>query len=159
MEHITVEYYRAGTSYLSSEAIEEIIQSRGMVKNACRQMADKYSTSTRRIYEIWKRHAEGIPLRKQQLIHSVVSSEIIPENNTSDRKSKKRRPGSGSRSIQTSDSVNIRPEASFSSNKAGITNIPIKKVDEMDDLQARLTQNRKEREEAKRETKRVLDSN
>ena len=29
----------------------------------------------------------------------------------------------------------------------------------MDDLQARLAQNRKEREEAKREMKRVLDSN
>jgi len=29
----------------------------------------------------------------------------------------------------------------------------------MDDLQVKLAQNRKEREEAKRETKRVLDSN
>src|SRR6185312_2567285 len=94
MEHITVEYYRAGTPYLSPEAIEEIIQSRGTVKNACREMANRYSTSTRRIYEIWKRHAEGIPLRKQQLIHSVVSSEIMSENNTSDRKSKKRKSGS-----------------------------------------------------------------
>ncbi|CAG8730137.1 12793_t:CDS:1, partial [Cetraspora pellucida] len=55
------------------------------------------------------------------------------ENNTLDRKSKKRNPGSSSRSVQVSDSVNI----------------PIKKVVEMDDLQARLTQNRKEREEAK----------
>ncbi|CAG8652910.1 8763_t:CDS:1 [Gigaspora rosea] len=143
MEHITVEYYRAGTPYLSPEAIEEIIQSRGTVKNACREMANRYSTSTRRIYEIWKRHAEGIPLRKQQLIHSVVSSEIMSKNNTSDRKSKKRNPGSSSRSVWVSDSVNI----------------PIKKVVEMDDLQARLAQNRKEREEAKRETKRVLDSN
>ncbi|CAG8736344.1 14980_t:CDS:2 [Acaulospora morrowiae] len=124
MEHITVEYYRAGTPYISPEGIEEIIQSRGTVKNACRVMADRYSTSTRRIYEIWKRHAEGIPLRKQQPIHSVVSSEIIPENNTSDRKPRKRKPGSGSKS----DSV-------------------------------RLTQNRREREEAKRETKRVLDPN
>ncbi|KAF0562277.1 hypothetical protein F8M41_000053 [Gigaspora margarita] len=117
MEHITIEYYRADTLYLSPEAIEEIIQSRGTVKNACRKMAYKYSTSTRRIYEIWKRHAEGIPLRKQQLIHSIVSSEIIPKNSTSDRKSKKRKPGSSS----------IRPEASFLANKAGITNILIKK--------------------------------
>ena len=145
MEHITVEYYHTGTPYLSPEAIEEIIQSRGTVKNACREMAYKYSTSTRRIYEIWKRHAEGIPLRKQQLIHSVVSSEIMSENNTSNKKSKKRKSGSGT-------------EASFSANKVGITDIPIKKVDEMDDLQARLAQNRKERE-AKRVTKRVLDSN
>ncbi|CAG8657984.1 9390_t:CDS:1, partial [Ambispora gerdemannii] len=83
MEHITVEYYCAGTSYLLPEAIEEIIQSRGIVKNACREMAYKYSTLTRRIYEIWKRHAEGLLLRKQQLIHSIVFSEIMPENNTS----------------------------------------------------------------------------
>ena len=52
MEHITVKYYRTGTPYLSPEAIEEIIQSRGTVKNACRKMADKYDTSTCRIYEI-----------------------------------------------------------------------------------------------------------
>jgi len=54
MEHITVEYYRAGTPYLSPEAIEEIIQSRGTVKNACREMAYKYSTSTRRIMKFGK---------------------------------------------------------------------------------------------------------
>ncbi|CAG8782690.1 16267_t:CDS:2, partial [Racocetra persica] len=97
-------YYRAGTPYLSPEAIEEIIQSRETVKNACREMAYKYNTSTHRIYKIWKRHAEGIPLRKQQLIHSVVSFEIISENNTLDKKSKKRKSGSGT-------------EASFLANK------------------------------------------
>ncbi|CAG8516092.1 7329_t:CDS:1 [Ambispora leptoticha] len=123
-------------------------------------MANRYSTSTRRIYEIWKRHAKGIPLHKQQLIHSVVSSEIISENNTSDRKSKKRKSGSSSRSVQVSDSVNIiRMEASFSANKVGITDIPIKKVDKMDDLQVKLAQNRKEKEEAKHKMKRILDSN
>ncbi|CAG8469937.1 8926_t:CDS:2 [Ambispora leptoticha] len=74
MEHITVEYYHAGTPYLSPEAIEEIIQSQGTVKNACRKMANRYNTSTRRIYEIWKRYAE-------------------------DKKSKKRKPGSSSRSV------------------------------------------------------------
>ncbi|CAG8468248.1 700_t:CDS:2 [Ambispora leptoticha] len=137
MEYITIEYYHAGTSYLLPEAIEKIIQSRGT-----------------------KRHAEGIPLRKQQLIHSVVSSEIMSENNTSDRKSKKRKPGSSSRSVQVSDSVNIiRMEASFLANKVGITDILIKKVDEMNDLQVKLAQNHKEREEAKCETKRILDSN
>ncbi|CAG8536278.1 4112_t:CDS:1, partial [Scutellospora calospora] len=64
IEHITIEYYRAGISYLSLEAIKKIIQSRGTVKNACRKIANRYSTLTRRIYEIWKRHAEGIPLCK-----------------------------------------------------------------------------------------------
>ncbi|CAG8828966.1 7747_t:CDS:2, partial [Racocetra persica] len=111
IEHITVEYYCASTSYLLPEAIEEIIQSQEM-----------------------------------QLIHSVVSSKIMSENNTSDKKSKKRKSGSGT-------------EASFLANKVGITDIPIKKVDKMDDLRVKLAQNRKEREEAKREMKRVLDSN
>ncbi|CAG8847726.1 36597_t:CDS:1, partial [Racocetra persica] len=37
--------------------------------------------------------------------------------------------------------------------------VDIKKVVKIDDLQARLAQNRKEREEAKYKTKRVLDSN
>ena len=143
MEHVTVKYYHAGTPYLSPEAIEEIIQSRGTVKNACREMADKYSTSTRRIYEIWKRHAEGIPLRKQQLIHSVVSSEIMSENNTSDRKSKKRK--SGTRPIQISNSVDEMDNLLQSNDPLG--------------LQAKLIQNRKEIEEAKRESKRILDSN
>ncbi|KAF0434162.1 hypothetical protein F8M41_004934 [Gigaspora margarita] len=126
MEHITVEYYCADTSYLSPEAIRESFNLEGPLKM----------------------HA-GKWLINIQLIHSVVSSEIIPKNSTSDRKSKKRKPGSSS----------IRPEAGFLANKAGITNILIKKVDKMNDLQARLTQNRKKREEAKREIKRVLDSN
>ncbi|CAG8843518.1 25323_t:CDS:1, partial [Racocetra persica] len=107
IEHITVEYYHTSTPYLSSEAIEEIIQSRGTIKNVYREIAYKYSTSTHKIYEIWKRHAEGIPLHKQQLIHSIVSSEIMLKNSTSNRKSKKRKPGSSS----------IRPEAGFSANK------------------------------------------
>ncbi|CAG8464183.1 12922_t:CDS:1, partial [Ambispora leptoticha] len=89
-------------------------------------------------------HAEDISLRKQQLIHSIVSSEIISENNTSDRKSKKRKLGSSSRSVRVSDLVNIiRIETSFSANKVGITDILIKKVDEMNDLQVKLAQNHK----------------
>ncbi|CAG8783893.1 5048_t:CDS:1, partial [Acaulospora colombiana] len=42
MKRITVEYYRAGTPYLPPEAIEEIIRSRGTIKNACKEMVDKY---------------------------------------------------------------------------------------------------------------------
>ncbi|RIB24797.1 hypothetical protein C2G38_2167553 [Gigaspora rosea] len=125
MKHITVEYYHASTPYLSSEAIEKIIQSRGTIKNACREMA-------------------YCPKRSEDVFTSTPFHAI-----TSDRKSKKRKPGSSS----------IRPETSFSANKVGITDILIKKVDEMNDLQARLAQNRKEREEAKHEMKRILDSN
>ncbi|CAG8624352.1 6187_t:CDS:2 [Dentiscutata heterogama] len=44
MERITVEYYRAGTPYLPPEAIEEIIQSQGTIKNACKEMVDKYAS-------------------------------------------------------------------------------------------------------------------
>lgn len=36
MERITAEYYRAGTPYLSPEALEDI---RGVVKNASKTMA------------------------------------------------------------------------------------------------------------------------
>ena len=98
--------------------------------------------------------------RKQQIIHSVASSEVMPENNTSDRRSKKRKSGSSSRSVRISDSVNICPGTSSAIiNKADITNNLIKKVDEIDDLQAKLTQSHKEREEAKRESKRFMDSN
>ncbi|RHZ62179.1 hypothetical protein Glove_343g16 [Diversispora epigaea] len=131
-------------------------------------MADKYDTSTRKIYEIWKRHAQGLPLRKQQIIHSVASSEVMPENNTSDRRSKKRKSGSSPRSVRISDSVNMCPDTSSAIiNKADITrpsgastrHNPIKKVDEMDDLQVKLIQSHKEREEAKRELKRFMDSN
>ncbi|CAG8838138.1 31277_t:CDS:1, partial [Racocetra persica] len=61
-------------------------------------------------------------------------------------KSKKRKSGSGT-------------EASFSANKVGITDILIKKVDEMNALRVKLAQNRKERKEAKHKMKRVLDSN
>ncbi|CAJ0912078.1 4646_t:CDS:2 [Entrophospora sp. SA101] len=43
MERITVKYYRADTPYLSPEAIEEIIQSRGTIKNACKEMMEKIS--------------------------------------------------------------------------------------------------------------------
>ncbi|CAG8645389.1 5126_t:CDS:1, partial [Dentiscutata heterogama] len=98
MERITVEYYRAGMPYLPPEAIEEIIQSRGTIKNACKEMVDKYSTSTRRIYEIWKRHAQGLPQRKQQMIQNNIPPKIIsiPEN---DRQSKKRKSKSISNNI------------------------------------------------------------
>ncbi|CAG8608603.1 12461_t:CDS:1 [Acaulospora morrowiae] len=102
MEHITVEYYRAGIPYLSLEAIEKIIQSRGTIKNACKKMADRYSTSTRRIYEIWKRHAQGLPQRKQQMIQNIFFSEIasMPRNNISNERTKKKK--SSSKSIHSS---------------------------------------------------------
>ncbi|CAG8726050.1 9760_t:CDS:1, partial [Ambispora leptoticha] len=70
----------------------------------------------------------------------ITSSEVISENNTLDRRLKKKKSGSNPRSVQISDSVNII-------NKADITNNLIKNVDEMDDLQAKLTQSHKEREE------------
>ncbi|CAG8733540.1 19242_t:CDS:2, partial [Racocetra persica] len=93
MKRITAEYYRAGTPYLSPNALEEIIHSRETIKNASKEMARKYDTSTRRIYEIWKLHAQGLPLCKQQIIQNVGSSKAVPisKNNTLDRQTKKRR--------------------------------------------------------------------
>ncbi|CAG8823797.1 11842_t:CDS:1, partial [Gigaspora rosea] len=59
-------------------------------------MVDKYSTSTRRIYEIWKRHAQGLPQRKQQMIQNTEIASM-PKNNISNERTKKKR--SSSRSI------------------------------------------------------------
>ncbi|CAH1769539.1 8814_t:CDS:1 [Entrophospora sp. SA101] len=105
MECITVEYYRGGTPYLPPEAIEEIIQSRGTIKNACKEMVDKYGTSTHRIYEIWKRHAQGLPQCKQQMIKNTFSSEIVSmsENNITNERIKKKR--SSSKLIHSSHST------------------------------------------------------
>ncbi|CAG8650806.1 6934_t:CDS:1, partial [Racocetra persica] len=56
-------------------------------------MARKYETSTRRIYEIWKLYAQGLPLCKQQIIQNVGSSKAVPisKNNTLDGQTKKRK--------------------------------------------------------------------
>ncbi|KAF0513112.1 hypothetical protein F8M41_017822 [Gigaspora margarita] len=93
MERIIAEYYCAGTPYLFPDVLEKIIYSRGTIKNASREMARKYKTSTRRIYEIWKLHAQGLFLHKQQIIQNVGSSKAVPisKNNTLDRQTKKRR--------------------------------------------------------------------
>nr|CAG8667541.1 5487_t:CDS:2 [Entrophospora candida] len=109
-EHITAEYYRAGTPYLSPEAIDEIIQSRGTIKNACMEMVDKYGTSTRRIYEIWKRHAQGLPQRKQQMIQNTFPSETVymPENNITNERTKKKR--SSSKLIHSTHSISNNGE-------------------------------------------------
>ncbi|CAG8625286.1 6829_t:CDS:1, partial [Diversispora eburnea] len=53
MKQLTKKYYRADASYLSQEVLEEIIQSRGKIKNAAKTMANKYNTSTRRIYALY----------------------------------------------------------------------------------------------------------
>ncbi|CAG8761556.1 7300_t:CDS:2, partial [Gigaspora rosea] len=91
MERITAEYYRAGIPYLSPDALEEIILFRGTIKNASKEIARKYETSTRRIYKIWKLHAQGLP--KQQIIQNVGSSKAVPisKNNILDGQTKKRR--------------------------------------------------------------------
>ncbi|CAG8528340.1 10880_t:CDS:1 [Scutellospora calospora] len=98
MKCITVEYYHARIPYLPSEAIEKIIQSRETIKNTCKKIVDKYNTSTRRIYEIWKRYAQGLPQHKQQIIQNTFSSEIasMPKNNISNEWTKKKRSSSKS---------------------------------------------------------------
>jgi hypothetical protein len=77
MERITEEYYRANASYLSPEALEEITQSRGSIKNASKVMAGKYKISTRRVYEIWNKHAKGISLRKQQIVYNQLDVSAV----------------------------------------------------------------------------------
>ncbi|CAH1766932.1 10672_t:CDS:1 [Entrophospora sp. SA101] len=124
MERITVKYYRADTPYLSPEAIEEIIQSRGTIKNACKEMVDRYSTSTRRIYEIWKRHAQGLPQRKQQMIQNTFPSEIasMPGNNISNERTKKKK--SSSKLIRSSHSTSNSGGKMEKISGGGMNNIP-----------------------------------
>ena len=52
MEHLSKEYYRIGITYLLPEALKEICNSRGKVKNAVTVMAKKHHILTKQIYEI-----------------------------------------------------------------------------------------------------------
>src|SRR5688572_1612810 len=70
MERLSKEYYRAGATYLLPEALKEICNSRGKVKNAVTVMAKKHHISTKRVYEIWRKHALGQPDRAQQDLQS-----------------------------------------------------------------------------------------
>ena len=70
MERLSKEYYRAGATYLLPEALKEICNSRGKVKNAITVMAKKHHISTKRVYEIWHKHALGQPDRAQQDLQS-----------------------------------------------------------------------------------------
>ncbi len=70
MERLSKEYYRTGATYLLPEALKEICNSRGKVKNAVTVMAKKHHISTKRVYEIWHKHALGQPDRAQQDLQS-----------------------------------------------------------------------------------------
>ncbi|RIB11456.1 hypothetical protein C2G38_2203381 [Gigaspora rosea] len=123
IERITADYYHAGTLYLSPNALEGIIHSQETIKNASKEIARKYKTSTRRIYEIWKLHAQGLLLRKQQIIQNVGSFKAVPisKNNILDEQTKKRRSKSICMPDLSSDSKNLiekideKLEAIFSS--------------------------------------------
>jgi len=47
MEHLSKEYYHVGATYLLSEALKEICNSHGKVKNAVIVMAKKHHISTK----------------------------------------------------------------------------------------------------------------
>src|SRR6266542_2068506 len=70
MERLSKEYYHVGATYLLPEALKEICNSRGKVKNAVTVMAKKHHISTKRVYEIWHKHALGQPDRAQQDLQS-----------------------------------------------------------------------------------------
>ncbi|CAI2200657.1 17700_t:CDS:2 [Funneliformis geosporum] len=53
MKRLCKEYYIANATILSPEALEEIHNSRGKVKNAVTVMAKKHHITTKRIYEMW----------------------------------------------------------------------------------------------------------
>src|SRR6266542_6662261 len=86
MERLSKEYYHVGATYLLPEALKEICNSREKVKNAVTVMAKKHHISTKRVYEIWHKHALGQPDRAQQdlqsggAVHDTSSSTIIQED-------------------------------------------------------------------------------
>ncbi|RHZ54904.1 hypothetical protein Glove_421g103 [Diversispora epigaea] len=117
MGRIHKSYYSANARCLSEETIQEIKESVGKIPDAINAMVQKYRIGYYRVLDYIdnKEH-------KQQIIHSVASSEVMSENNTSDRRSKKRKSGSSPRSVRIFDSVNICPGTSSAIiNKADIT--------------------------------------
>ncbi|CAJ0911460.1 37_t:CDS:2 [Entrophospora sp. SA101] len=149
IECITVKYYRAGTPYLPPEAIEEIIQSRGSIKNASKTMADKYKTSTRRVYEIWKRHAKGLPLRKQQMIYSKSD---LQNNNSFDMQIKKE-----FKPVHISEPIPNSAPSSINSNNL-IKNIS-NKLNSTSDIISRLKQEEKRKEKNLAKNRHLLSTN
>jgi len=67
MDHITKKYYRAGATYLSPEAIEDIRQARGSIPNASKVMAKKYKIGPQRVYDIWRSRELNQPIRIQRI--------------------------------------------------------------------------------------------
>ncbi|RHZ85694.1 hypothetical protein Glove_62g3 [Diversispora epigaea] len=73
MGRIHKEYYSANARYLSNEAIREIKGSMGRVSNAINVMAKKYRINHYCVLDYIENRE-----RKQQIIQSTISSEILP---------------------------------------------------------------------------------
>ena len=86
MEHLFKEYYHAGATYLLPETLKKICNSHEKIKNAVTVMAKKHHISTKRVYEIWHKHALGQSDRAQQDLqsggaeHDNSSSTIMQED-------------------------------------------------------------------------------
>ncbi|RGB38853.1 hypothetical protein C1646_514461 [Rhizophagus diaphanus] len=65
------EFYRAGSTILSPEAIQEIKDSRGRIPNAANVMASKYHIASRRVYDLWNNCA-----RMQQISDNTYQQKI-----------------------------------------------------------------------------------
>lgn len=148
-------YYRRDANPLTPEQIEEIRVRKNKVP--IYTIIRDYHIRKERVLDIWnncERYQQGgsfdivdnnTNMGIQTTNHNMHDIELPAVS--SDKQSKRGK--SRSKPVRISDPVN----------KAGTTNDSIKKVGGDDDLQAKLIQNRKEIEEAKRETKRILDSN
>ncbi|CAI2198761.1 7191_t:CDS:1, partial [Funneliformis geosporum] len=112
----------ANATILSPEAFEEIRNSREKVKNAVMVMAKKYHISTKRIYEIWHKHALGQPDHAQQDIISsdpLLHLREVPSDQNSDNNEKSSHDDTSSSgsSIQTQTDKKKSKSVRISDNK------------------------------------------
>jgi len=159
-----IRYLRSDATPLSDDNIQDIINARNSMKRASEAMAIKYKISTRRVYQIWRETHPPIDPREvisqsniggdntrsiNHITHSVETPIV-----TSDIQIKRKKLRSKTNRI--SDPSNIIAGGSHTvDSKVNTAEIITKK----DDLYTLIERNRKEMEEAERETERILNSN
>ncbi|RGB23110.1 hypothetical protein C1646_677356 [Rhizophagus diaphanus] len=74
MPCISDEFYRAGSTILSPEAIQEIKDSRGKIPNAANIMASKYHIASHRVYDLQNNCA-----RMQQISDNTYQQKITED--------------------------------------------------------------------------------
>src|SRR6185369_16969676 len=169
-----IRYLRSDATPLSDDNIQDIINARNSMKRASEAMAIKYKISTRRVYQIWRENHPPIDPREVMSQSNIGGDNTINKTDmsmktrsinhithsvetpivTSDTQIKRKKPRSKTNRIF--DPSNIIAGGSHTvDSKVNTAEIITKK----DDLYTLIERNRKEMEEAERETERILNSN